>query len=426
LVSRLKAAGGGRFRLSLLRLQNSGREADDSHADGFVYAFCQALEHALGRKVPVRMQGITRAVSDADGPKADLARRNALQGLLAGLPLFLESAAVTAGPVGLVSFATRPSDVRFGVTAPGQTGYVFIGRSYMAVPQAGPPPGYLLHPGPHVLDGAFGEEAFRSPNGIYEVMADLRNKGCRHIILLGRHYGGRHIGRTATRHRHHDSPEFIADLFLRFPDVHIYPLWREVFYATRLHRRDRASEDAFDIDHWNDHMDEHMGLFIKKILGSPEIASNALPVYSLATLHVVARAGGDDALEKPQSGFCAYFLLHDAFDPRRPEASAAHRHNLEVFTGDDPQPRDALTAVLRAVHYMEAEKVYTATADKDQPRCAAPVLDAYPWSAPASRNGAGEIVWVRSRRRTVYLSLTGLLARIAPVVGMVAARRPVP
>src|SRR5262249_55449808 len=57
LIQRAEAATGRRSALSMLRLQERGRGADDLGGDEGVYAAAQAVEIALARDADLRMQG---------------------------------------------------------------------------------------------------------------------------------------------------------------------------------------------------------------------------------------------------------------------------------------------------------------------------------------------------------------------------------
>ncbi|MCK7581962.1 MAG: hypothetical protein MZV65_44315 [Chromatiales bacterium] len=118
--------------------------------------------------------------------------------------------------------------------------------------------------------------------------------GYLHILLLSHHFGNRRIGRAAERHSPHSRLTFLDEAAKRFPDVHLYPLRRDVFAATRLRKRD-LQESAFEVLRYEAHQNMYQD-------GATEILRSLLPVYTFATLHVVDEAG------KPQSGFCTYFF----------------------------------------------------------------------------------------------------------------------
>lgn len=72
-------------------------------------------------------------------------------------------------------------------------------------------------------------------------------------------------------------------------------------------------------------------------------------------------------------------------------------------------PKDSITSVLRAVHFLESEK----PANKAQ---LLPVLDPFEWATPQSSAASGEIEIMSSRRQgSVYLSLSSVLAHATRV-----------
>lgn len=75
--------------------------------------------------------------------------------------------------------------------------------------------------------------------------------------------------------------------------------------------------------------------------------------------------------------------------------------------GAIPQARDCLIAVLRGLHFLEAEKSPTSGV-------AQPVLDPFGWVSPASAGAAGEIEVMRESRRrgNAFLSLPAVLSQV--------------
>ena len=128
-------------------------------------------------------------------------------------------------------------------------------------------------------------------------------------------------------------------------------------------------------------------------------------MYSLATLHVVG--GAEAHVEKPQSGFCTYFLLRDDLAPVEPVEQM--RSNLLLPTSS---VRQSLIGVLRSIHYLEAERAIG-------PNAVQPVLDPYDWMAPLNVGKVGEVIVFESSRSshgTVSLSLTAVLDIVSGVV----------
>jgi len=233
------------------------------------------------------------------------------------------------------------------------------------------------------------------PPTVVEEIQRLYELGGRHILLLAHRYGERRVG-GAVRYRLHDHAHTLAALATQLPDLYLYPLVRDAFPATRMRSRRAASEDAFEILA----PDEH--------LAGPEgvgaLRHDYTPVYSLATLQVIGEA------RKPQSGVCTYFLLRDQGSGSI-ERTERIRANLLLSEGGTSTAglRGDLVAVLRGLHYLEAERA------PSREHFFQPVLDPYRWLSPESHGHAGEIVVRTSRRRAgmVVLSLPAVLEHVA-------------
>lgn len=215
-----------------------------------------------------------------------------------------------------------------------------------------------------------------------------------HILLLSHHFGNRHLGRASERHAPHGTREFLDDAANRFPNVHLYPLRRDVFPATRLRKR-TALESAFEVLSFEDHQKmyrEH----------SADVLRSLMPIYTFATLNVV----GDE--NRPQSGFCTYFFDLET-RVENLQQNELIRQNI-LGTGAGKPVRDSLVSVLRAIHFMESEK----PALKQH---LLPVLDPFDWASPSTTAAAGEVE-IMSRRRTgnVLLSLPAVLAHVTKVL----------
>jgi len=138
---------------------------------------------------------------------------------------------------------------------------------------------------------------------------------------------------------------------------------------------------------------------------------NYTPVYSLATLHVVGGRGAES--DKPQSGFCTYFLLRDNVAPV--ELLTRLEFNL---LNSNSAVRSSLISVLRSIHYIEAERAIG-------PKSVQPVLDPYDWMAPTNTGKVGEVTVFDSTRMahgSVSLSLTALLHLVSRVLHALSPR----
>jgi hypothetical protein len=379
--------------MSILRLQHSGKQAarSDDARDGNTVVYCvsQAIEKALSRELPVKLQGL----SAAPGTSLDALRwtkRGALHALLGGQPLRFGLDG-SLGKVALVTYATRPCDVHplFG-DAEGQ---LFISRTYVATrcDAQGDATLRMDRMQSRLVESS---RAFKTPQLILEEVARLEKAGFMHILLLSHHFGNRHLGRASERHAPHGTREFLDDAANRFPNLHLYPLRRDVFPATRLRKR-TSQESAFEVLSFEDHQKMYRD-------HSADVLRSLMPIYTFATLNVV----GDE--NRPQSGFCTYFFdLETRLENL--QLNELIRQNI-LGTGSGKLVRDSLVSVLRAVHFMESEKPTV----KNQ---LLPVLDPFNWASPSTTAAAGEVeIMTRRRNGNVLLSLPAVLANVTKVL----------
>jgi hypothetical protein len=377
--------------MTMVRLQHSGKKSsreDDAH-DGntAIYSISQALEKALSREIPVKLQGLTTMDrTPADGYRWK--KRGALHALLGSQPVKFKMPGEVE-KVALVTYVTRPCDIH--PNHADADGFLFMSRTYKAVTENGQATLRFDQMQSRLVDT---RKDFKTPQLILEEIRRLQDDGFQHIMLLSHHYGNRHIGRAAERHSPHGTLEFLDDAATRFPGVFLYTLRRDVFPATRL--RHRAShESAFEVVSFKDHQAMYDDI-------APEVLRSLLPVYTFATLAVV----GEES--RPQSGFCTYF-----FDAEQRtsdlQLSETVRQNI-LGIGAGYGVRKSLVAVLRAIHFMESEKPSNA-------RNLLPVLDPFDWVSPTTTAAAGEIE-VMSRRggRSVLLSVPAVLAHVTKVL----------
>ena len=376
--------------MTMVRLQRSGkagnRESDANDGNTAIYAVSQAIEKALTREVPVKLQGLTTENDIRDTLRWK--NRGALAALLGGQPIqFKHEGALDK--VAVLTYVTRPCDVH--PAFPDADGYLFVSRTYVA-DSSGDLTTLKLDRmlSRHVES----RKDFRSPHLILEEIARLRTAGYRHILLLSHHFGNRHVGRAAERHSPHGTLEFLDEAAARFPDVHLYPLRRDVFPATRLRKR-QSSESGFEVLRY----EAHQKMYLDE---ASEILRSLVPVYTFATLHVV----GDET--RPQSGFCTYF-----FDAEHRLSNFALKESTRaniLGTGEAETVRASLISVLRGIHFMESEK----PSDKSR---LLPVLDPFDWATPASTAAAGEIEAITRRGgRTILLSMPAVLAHLTKVL----------
>ena len=376
--------------MTLVRLQKTGkadgREADAHDGNTAIYAISQALERALSRELPVKLQGLT---TENDG--RDTLRwktRGALAALLGGQPLHLDHEG-SLSKVAVLTYVTRPCDIH--PTFPDADGHLFVSRTYVADSESGKT---VLKVDRMLSRVVNSKTEFRTPHLILEEIARLRKAGYQHVLLLSHHFGNRHIGRAAERHSPHGTLEFLDEAAKRFPDVHLYPLRRDVFPATRLRKR-QSTESGFEVLRY----DAHQKMYLES---AQNVLRSLVPIYTFATLHVVGEEG------RPQSGFCTYFFdaEHRLSDFNLKEATRA---NI-LGTGSAESVRQSLVSVLRGIHFMESEK------PSDKARLL-PVLDPFAWATPTSTAAAGEVeVITRRGGRAILLSIPAVLAHVTRVL----------
>ena len=388
-VQRAKAQVPG-LTMTMVRLQKAGktgdREADAQDGNTAIYAVSQALEKALTRELPVKLQGLTTENDERDSLRWK--NRGALTALLGGQPVQFKQEGVIQ-KVALLSYVTRPCDAH--PDFPDADGYLFVSRTYVANAKGGEMELRVDRMLSRLVEN---RKDFRAPHLILEEISRLRDAGYQHILMLSHHFGNRHIGRAAERHSPHGTLEFLDEAASRFPDVHLYPLRRDVFPATRLRKRD-TQESGFEVLRY----DAHQKMYLEH---ASEVFRSLLPIYTFATLHVV----GDEG--RPQSGFCTYFFdaEHRLSDFNLKESSRA---NI-LGTGEAQAVRASLMSVLRAIHFMESEK----PSDKNR---LLPVLDPFDWATPTTTAGAGEVeVITRRGGRTILLSMPAVLAHVTKVL----------
>lgn len=369
----------------LLRLQPRARDARASDGNQALYAISHAVERALSRELPVKMQGFH---TQGNVETETWRKRGTLIALQGGAPLETRlRAASPVDKVAVVTYVTRPCD--FHPDHGDAEGFLFVSRTYRADRHE---EGFRLYTDAMQSRLVDTRKSFREPQLVLEEIARLEKDGYQHIILLSHHFGNRHIGRAAERHAPHSTLEFLEEASNKFPQVFLYPLRRDVFPATRLHKRS-SNQSAFEVLSFKD----HAAMFDA---AKRDMLRSLMPVYTFATLAVVTEDG------RPQSGFCTYFL--DVENRLSDWAETARQNILGV--GNAQPIREALIGVLRGLHYMESEK----SAAKLQ---MLPVLDPFGWASPTSTGAAGELsIMERRNKGSVQLSFPALLAHVTKVL----------
>ena len=375
----------------MLRLQPGDHRAKSSDGNSAVYAFAHAIERALSRELPVKMQGFHT------GGSADTQiyrKRGTVAALEGGFPL-RTSAAGSLDKVALLSYVTRPCDTH--PLYPDADGFLFVSRTYCAERTGDTTQMRQDRIQSRLVDT---RKAFREPQLILEEIARLRGAGYLHIVLLSHHFGNRHIGRAAERHSPHGTFEFLEEAAKRYPDVYLYPLRRDVFPATRLHKR-LNTESGFEVLSFTD----HQAMYDAQV---KDLLRSLMPVYTFATLAVVGENG------RPQSGFCTYFFDSDQRLTNFERAETV-RQNIHGF-GAGKGVRDSIISLLRTLHYLESEK----PASRNQ---LLPVLDPFDWATPVTTGSVGEMEMLTRRNKgSVLLSFSALLAHVTKVLHREAER----
>jgi hypothetical protein len=406
-VRRSAEAVGQPVSVLLARFQTQGRLAAPDAGDQAVYAAAQAVETALLREGPTRMQGLVTAIEQGENAQRSAQqlgykKQGAAYALFSIAPVTISAPTPYAiGKVAAIVYTTRPCDS--SPDLPEADGYLFLARTYLAE-QAGGSAGYRLgcdRMQSYVVES---REAFVNPTIIVEEIARLRGLGYTHILLISNHFGNRRLNRSAQRHAPHTQTIFVDEVATKFPDVRLYMLRRDVFPAFRLRRRSDG-ESAFEVTRLAAHQGltpAHQDLAVKQLI----------PIYTIATLGIV---GADtENTPRPQSGFCTYFLDTDS-QVRNLEWFEEVRANI---LGPRPEARESLLAVLRGLHFLESEKrPRKYVLEPGKPRWAyrfSPVLDPFGWVTPPSTNAAGEFQVLAGSHRTgeILFSLPALLSRV--------------
>lgn len=379
------------FTTLMLRLQESGKNSKQE-GDAYVYAAAQSIEALLAQDTSVRMQGMTLD-SLEPSKSARYVQRGTFTALLSAFPLTIETHCdPVLKRIGLISYATRPCD-EHPTLAQGHENHLFLTQSYIASAVSQPFSGYDLRQERMQSDIVTSVEDLQRQRLVREEIEHLKTEGCQHVILISHAYGSRRLNRTNYSSSMLAPTTFLEEVFESFPDMTIYPLIRDVFPATRLQTRNRNA--AFEIPGAGDHVDFHSH-------SSMERVRDIIPIYTFATLHVV------DEERRPQSGFCVYFLITDQ---RVTDITWTERARLNLLNPDgESSIHPCLISVLRGLHFIEAER-------GEKGGQFLPVLDPFSWISPTTKEAAGEVEILHSRRRgRVHLSYPALLTHISQVL----------
>lgn len=379
-------------KIFMLRLQKEGKGSTGKLPSGSeaIYAVFKALELSLGHESSIFMQGLVLENINK------YSNKGASSAVLSGFPLVMKTDADNAlvskfDPIGVLNYATRPCNQYEDSS---KTLFLMTSKSYTASFQADPCHSMILEEGPSRLN-ILQENQFDNPKYIFEEIARLERIGCKSIILLWHHHGGWRIGRTAERHAVHSKPDFIERAAQRFPDLTLYLLRRDFFPAIRISGQSKQPE-AFEVQRVSDHSSFQTR---NKIGAGREI----IPFYTFATLFVVAKEQ-----ERPQSGFCTYYL---EFDSRLSSVEWAEKARTTIIDPDKSSKlRPAIITALRGLHYLHSEKpVFN--------YCIQPKLYPHDWINPQSIGGVGEMHAIKGPGKpNVIISFPAVLSRVSSVL----------
>lgn len=383
------------FVTSILRLQER-RENDNKSGEAYIYAAAQAIESMLAQDNPTRMQGIVLE----NLQRNRYVQKGVYNALFSVFPLQLETPQKPIVPkIGLISYIARPCDDN---PYSFQKNHILISQSYIATPIESPFSGYEMKTARMQSDLAYSDRDLQEQRLIREEVAYLQCQGCEHIILLSHAYGSRRVNKTVDYNTPLTSRKFLEKLSENYPDLTFYTLFRDVFPGTRLHKRG-YKESGFEITRASDHT--HFLTALVEEMGLRDV----IPIYTFATLHAVEpKSIHQVQQERPQSGFCVYFLLSDSrigtLDWR--ERSRQHLINPEQSSPVHP----CLLSVLRGLHFIESEQ------GKRNGQYL-PVLDPFGWISPNTVEAAGEVQIMHARRKgKALLSYPAILTHIAQIL----------
>ncbi|MBE9078399.1 hypothetical protein IQ241_14025 [Romeria aff. gracilis LEGE 07310] len=381
------------FTTLMLRLQEAGKDSE-SEGDSYVYAAAQSIEAMLAQDTAIRMQGVTLKNLTSGDSSVRYVKSGSFDAMLSSFPLRVATENTPAvEQIGLISYSTRPCD-EMPFLDRDSSNHLLMTQSYTASAINQPFPGYELKAERMQSDIVSSQEELQKQRLVREEIGHLKGLGCQHIILISHAYGSRHLNRAADYNSLLTPVAFLEEVFQTFPELTIYPMLRDVFPATRLRKRG-SGEAAFEIRNAGDHIDFQRNLPI-------DSDRDIIPIYTFATLHVVEEE------KRPQSGFCAYYLVSDRRVTDITWTERARQHLLNPEGNSPVHP--CLVSVLRGLHFMEAERGVKGGQ-------LMPVLDPFSWISPTTKAAAGEVEILQSRRKgRSYLSYPAILTHVAQVL----------
>jgi len=402
----------------MLRVQTKGKikqdeEKSEAYANGgdpAIYAAAHAVELALMRDIPIRMQGLvekeafSKSVFSNGKKDTEYQRKGAILALSKSLPLFISSPTPPKiDKVALLIYAIRPSDTQptlesnSNILATSAKYFLFQVRTYLAnainSPIASVPTsqkaGYQIafdQMRSRVVENRGG---FETSQLIIEEIGRLHGLGYHHILLVFDYFGNRRIHRSAQRNSPDAQIFSLEEVSTKFSSTHVYTLQRDVYPAFRIRNREKT-ESAFEVVDLKDHNQFQ--------ISNDRSAKELLPIFTFSTLSAV------NLEEGPQSGFCTYFLQTDSNLKNLDWRERIRSHLL----GEESSIRESLISVLRGLHFLEAEK-------QTSRNSFTPTLDPFSWVQPINSGKAGEIEAIPSGKKqgNVLISLPSILSRVS-------------
>ncbi len=385
------------FTTLMLRLQPQGKDGLEEGGD-YVYGAAQSIELLLNQDVPLRMQGINLENLSPTKKGVKYVQIGSLQALLSAFPLQLSLPKPSkVEKLGIITYAIRPCD-EYPHRERSANLHLLVSKSYSATAINESFNGYEIKVEKTDLDIISHNSHTDQQRMIKEQINELEKQGIGHIILLSNSYGGRKLNRTSVQNNYLLQTNFLEDVFRHHPNIVFYPLVKDVFPATRLHTR-QQHEGGFEIAYSDDYAN-----FLHDTDPSieRETVRDLIPIYTFATLSVVEAKDKDSP--KFQSGFCTYFLISDQKVSNRTWIEKARQHLVNADRSSEIHP--ALIGLLRSIHYLESEKI---SGNK-----LGPVLNPFSWISPTSKEAAGEVNILSTRRQgRILLSYPAILSHVS-------------
>ncbi|MHC5716473.1 MAG: hypothetical protein ACYTX0_31225, partial [Nostoc sp.] len=142
IIDKLKQGSNNDFTTLMLRLQEQGKDLDETSGDNYVYAAAQTLEAILAEDTNIRMQGVILENLVKQTANTKWIKQSIFDALLSAFPLYISTPVTPEVPkIGLISYATRPCNDTVSLNEQ-EKGYLFFTQSYTATAIVNPFSGY--------------------------------------------------------------------------------------------------------------------------------------------------------------------------------------------------------------------------------------------------------------------------------------------